>query len=131
MLNQIATPVLQFLHGTPNQWLQELIVAFNQGDINAFNTIVDVQRDAYFAQVALANRHEFVKQKVVLLSLMNMVFERPAHERNIPFAEIAQRTQLPQDQVEWLVMRAMSLHLIEGTMDQVDETLHVTWVQVR
>lgn len=106
-------------------------MAFNHGDIDAFNTIIDAQRDAYFNQPALATRHDFVKQKVVLLCLMNMVFERPAHERNIPFGEIARRTQLPLDQVEWLVMRAMSLKLIEGTMDQVEGVVHVTWVQPR
>jgi 26S proteasome regulatory subunit N9 len=28
-------------------------------------------------------------------------------------------------------MRALSVHLIEGTMDQVDQTVHVTWVMPR
>jgi 26S proteasome regulatory subunit N9 len=84
---QIATPILQYLDGTPNQWLREMIVAFNKGDIDQFNLLVDANRQAYYGQVALASRHEFVKQKMVMLTLMNMVFEKPAQERNIAFAE--------------------------------------------
>lgn len=62
---------------------------------------------------------------------MNFLFETPSHDRNIPFAAIADRTRLPLDQVEWLAMRAMSLELIKGSMDEVDQILHVDWVQPR
>jgi hypothetical protein len=36
---------------------------------------------------------------VVLLSLMNLVFSTPAHERTIAFTTIAQTGRLPVDQV--------------------------------
>jgi 26S proteasome regulatory subunit N9 len=63
-----------------------------------------------------------------------MVFERPSSERTLPFAEIAARLgnpSLPIDQVEWVVMRAFSEKLMEGTMDQVEGMVHVTWVVPR
>lgn len=33
--------------------------------------------------------------------------------------------------VEWLIMRAMSLKLVRGVMDEVERLVHVTWVQPR
>jgi len=52
-------------------------------------------------------------------------------DRDMSFADIATATRLPLDQVELLVMRALSLKLIRGVMDQVKQTLRVTWVQPR
>merc|ERR1719502_570012 len=127
----LATPIVGALENTPNHWLGELLRCFNRGDIEQFNAIVNTHSDAYYAQPALKIRHDFIKEKLALLSLMNFVFETPSHDRNIPFAAIAERTMLKLDQVEWLCMRAMSLELIKGTLDEVDQILHVEWVQPR
>lgn len=74
---------------------------------------------------------EQVKQKVTLLCLMNLAAELPATERTIPFAAITARTQLPTTEVEWLLMRAMSLGLVKGTIDEVDQVVEISYVKVR
>lgn len=127
----IATPILKALEGTPKQWLSELLHAFNRGDIDMFNQIVGQNAAEYNSQPALVNRREYVKEKVALLALMVLVFQRPSHERNIPFLQIAEATRLPVEQVEWLVMRALSCKLIKGSIDQVDSIVRVSWVQPR
>ncbi|CAM9785174.1 unnamed protein product, partial [Phaeothamnion confervicola] len=127
----LATPALGVLEGTENAWLGELLRLFNRGDIDGFGLLAAEHSAAMAAQPALTARAEFVKEKIALLALMNMVFERPSHERTISFADIAERTRLPVEQVEWLVMRAMSLSLVRGVMDEVEQELHVTWVQPR
>merc|ERR1712008_524686 len=38
---------------------------------------------------------------------------------------------MPTDQVELFIMRALSLGLIKGSMDQVDGTVDVTWAMPR
>lgn len=76
------------------------------------------------------SKQAYIKEKVALLALMVLVFQRPSHERNIGFGEIAEVTRLPAAQVEWLVMRALSCGLIKGSIDQVDGIVRVTWVQV-
>jgi len=79
----------------------------------------------------LASKHEEVKKKVVLLALMNLAFERGSSARTISFAAVAERTFIPLEQVEWVVMRAMSLHLVRGSIDQVEQSVTVSWVQPR
>ncbi|CBJ31774.1 26S proteasome subunit like protein [Ectocarpus siliculosus] len=127
----LATPILSMLDGSPNAWLGSMMQAFNMGDIDAFNKLCAENQETMSAQPALVSRATFTKEKIALLCLMNMVFERHSQDRNIPFEEIAARTKLPVDQVEWLVMRAMSLKLVKGVMDEVERLVHVSWVQPR
>ena len=108
-----------------------IIITIILGSIDDFNSTVDKNRDKYFEQPSLANKHEELKQKVVLLSVMNLVFERAAHDRTIAFAEISSRSRIAIDQVEWVLMRAMSLGLIKGTIDELAQTASITWVQPR
>lgn len=95
----IATPILMFLRDTPNAWIENLVVAFNNGEVATFDDIVETHKDRYFDTPVLAANHEKLKQKIVQLSVMNMVFERSSHDRIIPFEAISVRTRVPIDQV--------------------------------
>ncbi|CAN4091010.1 unnamed protein product [Withania somnifera] len=43
----------------------------------------------------------------------------------------AERTKLSVEDVEYLLIKSLSVHLIEGIIDQVEGTVHVSWVQPR
>jgi len=60
-----------------------------------------------------------------------MAFTRPANNRQLTFNEVALKTQLPEDDVELLVMRALSIGLVKGSIDQVDKRIYLSWVQPR
>jgi len=49
-----------------------------------------------------------------------MIFAGHKDERAIPFSKIAQVCQIEAADVEFLVMKAMSLNLIKGTIDEVE-----------
>lgn len=49
----------------------------------------------------------------------------PAQERTISLDTIGQKTKLEVDGVEFLLMKTLSLHLIEGIVDQVDGNVKV------
>jgi len=127
----LQTPILTVLNGTQNEWLSKLMQAFEKGNVDDFNFTIDSNEELFHSQPALISRKEFMKEKVVLLSFMNLIFEKPPHERTITFEEIAERGKMPLDLVENLVMRAMSLDLVKGKIDQVDGTVTVTWVLPR
>jgi 26S proteasome regulatory subunit N9 len=127
----IATPILQVLIGSPNEWMADIVHALHNGSILAFNAVLENHSDKYFSQPALATRHDVVKQKVVLLALMNMAFELHPHKRTISFTDLSRVTGLAVDQAEWVLMRAMSLNLIKGQIDEVAQTIDISWVQPR
>ena len=45
------------------------------------------------------------------------------------FATISQETQVQPNQIEILVMRALSLGLLRGSIDQVAQIARINWVQ--
>ncbi len=95
----LATPVLKYLRGTRNEWLESLIVALNEGEVATLNRIV-AEHEAKFADFAvLQGQMALIHKKSVILCIMNMAFERPSHERIISFEEICQRTLISPDQV--------------------------------
>jgi len=123
--------ILGTLEGTDNEWLVKLMYASANGDVGELDTISTTYATSIAAQPALVNRSNVVKEKIALLALVNMVFERDSHDRTLKFEDIAARIQMPIVQVELFIMRALSLGLIKGSMDQVDGTVDVTWVMPR
>ncbi|KAH9256243.1 hypothetical protein BASA81_005464 [Batrachochytrium salamandrivorans] len=114
-----------------HNWLYNLLVVFNLGDITAFNMQMDQNRQAVLASPTLANSVHILRQKATLLSLVCMAFERPNQERDLTFQDIANYTQIPIDQVEWLIMSAFSKKLLRGWIDGVEEVVHVSWIMPR
>eukprot|EP00956_Cyclotella_meneghiniana_P017883 scaffold29451_cov38-Cyclotella_meneghiniana.AAC.2 len=129
----IASPLLlHALRDTECEYLVTLLECGAHGDVIKFQSTVRQYSEAIAMQPTLASRIEStVQEKITLLALVNMVFERPALERTLHFEDIADRTGVSLDQVEWVIMRALSLHLVEGTMDEVEQTVDVTWVMPR
>jgi len=123
----LAHPVLKSLHGTPHGWLVELLFAFNCGDLVKFENL----RNYWEKQPDLKNNYKNLRQKISLLCLMELTFKRPSHDRNLSFEVIAKEAQVPHDQVELLVMKALSLGLVKGSIDEVEQVVHMTWVQPR
>eukprot|EP00128_Syssomonas_multiformis_P008960 Colp12_sorted_trinity150504_noHs@20194 len=123
----LSHEILGSLASSPYHWMVPLLHAFKNGDINAYNQL----QPQWSTQADLSKSATKLREKISLMGLMELIFKRPAEDRAIPFSEIAAGTQIPPSQVELLVMRGLSLGLIKGTIDQVTETVHVTWVRPR
>lgn len=57
------------------------------------------------------------------------VFKRPPHDRAMSFQTISAETKVKPDDIEHLIMKALSLGLLRGTIDQVAEIARINWVQ--
>lgn len=118
-------PILDSLINTPHAWLRELLFAFNRGDLIAYDVLA-----GNISKVPLLKEHQiFLYQKVSLSALTETVFKRPPHDRAMTFATIAEETKVAHNDIEHLIMKALSLGLLKGTIDQVAEIARINWVQ--
>ena len=112
----LAHPVLDSLRGTKDTWVVKLLQAFNAGNLAEFDKL----RPFWEQQPDLLNNQEKLMKKIQLLSLMELIFRRHAHDRTISFSDIADAAQIDVGQVEILLMKALSLGLVKGSIDQVE-----------
>ncbi|CAG4967687.1 26S proteasome non-ATPase regulatory subunit 13 [Colias croceus] len=122
----LAHPILESLEGTPDAWACELVKAVAAGDVVAFEKI---RAQSPHQELHRADRQ--LRQKIAILCLMEMAFNRTSSQRKLTFAEIAREARVPHDEVELLVMKALAEKLIRGHIDQVNETVMVSWVRAR
>uniref|UniRef100_A0A7C9FM26 PCI domain-containing protein n=1 Tax=Opuntia streptacantha TaxID=393608 RepID=A0A7C9FM26_OPUST len=127
----LAHPIIKSLIGTKVEWLYYILEAFNTGDLVRYQELCQVHKDALNAQPALVANERKLLEKINILCLMEIIFNRPSEDRTIPLKIIAERTRLSVEDVEYLLMKSLSVHLIEGIIDQVEGTVHVSWVQPR
>ncbi|XP_068326117.1 26S proteasome non-ATPase regulatory subunit 13 homolog B [Pyrus communis] len=127
----LAHPIIKSLLGTKVEWLYYILQAFNSGDLVRYQELCRVHNAALRAQPALVENEKKLLEKINILCLMEIIFSRPSEDRTIPLSIIAERTKLSVEDVEHLLVKSLSVHLIEGIIDQVEETVHVSWVQPR
>ncbi|KAI3603904.1 proteasome regulatory particle subunit [Moniliophthora roreri] len=120
-------PILDALDKTPYEWIKKLLFTFNEGSIGKFEALAPL----FPQEPILQENYAFLRQKICLMALIESVFKRDAGNRTMSFQTIAEETRLPVDEVEHLVMKALSLKLIRGSMDQVEQKAVITWVQPR
>lgn len=119
--------VLNALKNSSRQWLVDLLYAFNSGNIQKLNEL-----KKYWGKQPDLNSSELkLRQKCMLLSLMEMTFKRPSNKRQLTFKEISKETTVAPEEVEILAMKAMSLGLVRGSIDQMEQKVIMNWVQPR
>ncbi|KAF5016930.1 hypothetical protein F66182_11231 [Fusarium sp. NRRL 66182] len=118
-------PILDSLTETPHSWLRDLLFAFNRGDLTAY----DVLAGNISKNKLLESHRQFLYIKISLSALTEAVFRRPPHDRTMTFSTISAETKVQPDEIEHLIMKALSLGLIKGSIDQVAQIARINWVQ--
>lgn len=62
------------------------------------------------------------------MKFLEIVFNLPKSDRVLKFSSISKECSVPEDHVEFMVMKAMALGLIKGSIDQLNEDVTVNWI---
>eukprot|EP00118_Oscarella_pearsei_P004294 m.18131 g.18131 ORF g.18131 m.18131 type:complete len:380 (+) comp27601_c0_seq1:92-1231(+) len=123
----LAHPILCSLQRTEQSWLVDFLYAFNSGNLQQFHSL----REHWGNLPDLVKNEAKLLEKIRLLSIMELTFKRSSTNRSIPFQEIADASQTAVNEVELLVMKALSVGLVRGSIDEVKQLVNMTWVQPR
>ncbi|KAH3676076.1 hypothetical protein WICMUC_002373 [Wickerhamomyces mucosus] len=121
----LTHPILQTLQSTEHEWLIKLLNSLNSGDLNKFSELLSNLSKS----TILKESEPFLRQKICLMTLVELVFSKSI--RTISFKDVSIATRLSLNEVEHLVMKALSLGLLKGSIDQVEQTITINWVQPR
>eukprot|EP00920_Eleutheroschizon_duboscqi_P040597 GHVT01097089.1.p1 GENE.GHVT01097089.1~~GHVT01097089.1.p1 ORF type:complete len:397 (-),score=119.27 GHVT01097089.1:2194-3384(-) len=111
-------------------WLYDLLSAFHEGKFEMFDAVLEKHKQQ-IDQADLGKHPDIMRRKITLLALLELAFRTPKKERVLSFADIAEHCRVPLKEVELLVMRAMSLQLLVGLVDQVQQVVRISWVKPR
>mmetsp|Transcript_49087 Transcript_49087/g.60319 ORF Transcript_49087/g.60319 Transcript_49087/m.60319 type:complete len:380 (+) Transcript_49087:52-1191(+) len=124
-------PAIQKLKGTPREWVFNIVKAYINADVNYYNQITKTHKNELETESLLKGRKHILDEKIQLLTLVRLAFDKPSFERILTFDEIIKVTKSTKDEVELMVMKAMSLELLSGIIDEIDETVSINYVKPR
>lgn len=106
-------------------------MSLGKGQITEFTQAIKQHHDHISRMPMIMKEISFLEHKVRIIAFLEYVFACDKDARNISFDRITERCQVEADQVELLVMKAMSLDLVRGTIDEVDRTVNIEWILPR
>eukprot|EP00172_Hildenbrandia_rubra_P002472 Plantae.Rhodophyta-Hildenbrandia_rubra.ctg3333.p1 GENE.Plantae.Rhodophyta-Hildenbrandia_rubra.ctg3333~~Plantae.Rhodophyta-Hildenbrandia_rubra.ctg3333.p1 ORF type:complete len:463 (+),score=93.20 Plantae.Rhodophyta-Hildenbrandia_rubra.ctg3333:1315-2703(+) len=108
------------------KWLVELMSVMNRGDVEGYEAVVEKYKKVMNREEALVINAEFLKKKNKILGLVAMA---EVADGVIRFEDVEKKCQVSAEDVEYLIMRALSLGLIKGEVDGVEGVLEVSRVR--
>jgi len=123
--------ILKSLTTTAYLWLYDLLQAMNAARVSDFVRAAEHYKGQIESVPEIKANMPNILVKMRILALLDLVFTRQKEDRNIQFKIVAKIAEIEENDVEWLLMKAMSLGLIKGEIDQVDQFVKVTWMKPR
>jgi 26S proteasome regulatory subunit N9 len=118
------TPALPHIALAPT-YLIDLVSCIADGDISRYHQVTQQHQELLRQQPVLVNAEGKIDEKLRLTALVKLVLANP--RRALSFDEI--RATLQRDEIELLVMRAFAVGWLQGSIDQVDEMVEITYVE--
>lgn len=118
----LEQPIFKALQGSEYDWLYNLMKICDSGNVSEFESrLTNLPAE-------LADSKDQILEKTKILAIMELVFGKEKTNWEISFQEIAETARVPDDQVEWILMKAMALELLRGEIDEVARKASFKWV---
>jgi len=119
-------PIVESLWKTEHEWLIMLLISFNKGDLQGFNKL-----DQKYFSSEIKSQISFLTTKIKLMAFLELVFQTNVSSRTISFDTISKFTDTDNEDIEELILNALALNLIKGVIDEVTQSVSISWCQPR
>mmetsp|Transcript_43443 Transcript_43443/g.41900 ORF Transcript_43443/g.41900 Transcript_43443/m.41900 type:complete len:174 (+) Transcript_43443:628-1149(+) len=123
--------IIHSLKDSDFEWLYDLLLSLGHGKISDFEAAIRKHSEIIQRFPNIVKELEHLKNKVRIIAFLELLFECDKDDRSLKFERIGQHCLLPKEEVEFLVMKSMSLNLVRGMIDEVDEVTHIDWILPR
>ena len=106
-------------------------MTLGRGQIAEFAAAIQRHQDFISRFPAIMKEMAYLDQKVRILAFLELLFNCGKDERCLSFTQLAERCMVQPNEVEMLVMKAMSLELVRGSIDEVGQTVQINWIMPR
>lgn len=124
----ILHDILNIIKEGQYSWLYSMIVSLNAGNLKEFKESLG---EGLIRSPFLKKFENFLSQKIIIMSLLELISLKSTTSKLLTFSEISLFTGAPTEEVELLIIKCFSLKLIKGYINQIEQTLVVTWLQPR
>ena len=115
------------------KYLWKLAELFNAGDVQQLEAFLVQGRGQLDADELLSAHYEKLQRKVRVIALYDAIFfsQKSFSQQSVTFAEVSSITHVPRDQVEKLVVHVLSIGLLQGYIDEMDELVFITGLKAQ
>lgn len=111
------------------EWIYYLILSFNSAKVDQFIEMINKYSTAIKNDTVLSSHVNFLLLKIKIAALLDLVFQKNKNERVLTYKEISTSCHCNDNEIEFLVIKALSSGLIKGYIDEVEKKVIVNWVQ--
>lgn len=112
-------------------FLLELVRLYEKGKPTEFFNFFDGNQEAFKSDALLSTNYELLVRKIRVVSLCDSIFFSKKNSNRISFEEISGIVGVPVEDVELLVIHVLSIKLITGHIDELNEQLVIEAVKPR
>uniref|UniRef100_A0A7S1VZZ4 PCI domain-containing protein n=1 Tax=Neobodo designis TaxID=312471 RepID=A0A7S1VZZ4_NEODS len=120
-------------NSSEQKWAIDLIRTCSRGAVADYARFVETNSALVrsMPDLCAAIEEGRLGRKARLMALLHLIFHTPADQRVLTFDAVAERCGLTLPEVEPLLLTAMAQKLVQGTIDELEQTVEITWVLPR
>lgn len=110
-------------------WIYNLVLSFNSSKVDQFLGMLNTYANQISQVRVLSEKIDFLKLKIRIAALLDLIFQKNKSERTVTYKEIMDVCKVQLNEIEYVVMKALSLNLIKGSINEVEQKIVINWVQ--